>query len=239
MWVLYNASNRASGFQKLLPLRGNKSQLSEMVLALHGQESTVLPHISHQRWIYLAVAQRTVLSKGYVAPKRRLQNFIYIYQSRQVPPPSKSTAWTQLTQQPSAPRPHGSPARPALGAVALPCAPPSCLWRIRIRRYRSIIALLRPRAYDTVIRVRVAGWRRWRWRDGRVGGAFAAGVVLADVFDDLAGLEVGNEVWEGGGDWGSEGEGEDEEGGEEEGGCGVVHCWWLIVDRLVGEMDGS
>lgn len=42
-------------------------------------------------------------------------------------------------------------------------------------------------AYDTVIRVRVAGWRRWRWREGRVGGAFDAGVVLADVFDDLAG----------------------------------------------------
>lgn len=61
------------------------------------------------------------------------------------------------------------------------------LRRIRTRRYRSIIALLRPMAYDTVIRVRVAGWRRWRWREGRVGGAFDAGVVLADVFDDLAG----------------------------------------------------
>jgi len=52
--------------------------------------------------------------------------------------------------------------------------------------------------------------------------------VLADVFDDLAGLELGDEVWEGGGDWGSEGDGEDEEGGEQEGGCGVVHCW--LVD---------
>jgi len=126
LWVLYNASNRASGFQKLLRLRCYKSQLSEMVLALLGQESTVLPHIGHQRWIYLAVAHRTVLSKGYVAPKRRLQNFIYIYQSRQVPPPSKSTVWTQLTQQPPAPRPHGCLARPALASVAPPCAPPSC-----------------------------------------------------------------------------------------------------------------